>query len=565
MTAWHERKVDEALVEALVEAGESRLMARLLAGRGVTPATREAYFSPDLKGLSGPEALPGVKAAVEALLAAVRENRLIVIFGDYDCDGVCATTILVRTLRAVGARVAPFIPDRQTEGYGMSEKSVARLLSEHPDVGLVVTVDNGINSVDEVSALTARGIAVVVTDHHLPGPDLPACPIVNPKVASPESLEGLCGAGVAFFVAGAFINRAKAEGLYTGGSLSAPFLVLAGLATVTDVMPLKDQNRILVVSALKLFRRHAPVGLKELLAKASRTTALTLSTHDFSFLLGPRINAAGRVASAMDALKLELSDDREEARELARKVDFANVARKNIEKAMTAAALSKIVPGASAQVIDLPEGHPGVSGIVAQRVLDHLAASTGAVPVCVVVDGHGSARAPDGWNVRDAFEASEQWLTRYGGHAAAGGFSVKEGALDAFRDAFAAACAAQVKDAAQGGLTIDAWVDASDLTLELAKSVGRMAPFGEANTEPLFAVRGVRFASVQPLGSDGSHLQCAFQGSRLRAVWFGQGGRVESLRAASARPHDICFTLTVSTYGEPHVELRLADVKESLT
>lgn len=562
MSEWVERTVDRASVDDLVGKGHPPLMARLLAGRGVTSATVDAYFAPALRNLVGAETLPGVGPAAERILEAVRAGRKIVVFGDYDCDGICATALLVRALTAVNAAVVPFLPERLTEGYGMNGKSVARLLSEHPDAGLVVTVDNGINSVEQVADLAARGIPVVVTDHHLPGPVLPDCPVVNPKVAAPPELEGLCGAGVAFFVANALIARAKAGGLYSGGSLSAPLIVLAGLATVTDIMPLRGQNRIFVVAALGLFRKWAPVGLRELLDRASRASAPALTARDFGFTLGPRINASGRLGTGMDALRLVLTADREQARELALRVDLANLERKNVEKGMMADALSKIVPGAAAQVIDLPDGHPGVAGIVAARVLEHLALETGAVPVCVVVGDHGSARAPEGYNVRDAFESCSEWLDRYGGHAAAGGFSVKDGCVDGFRAAFAAACANQavsIPDAGQK--TIDAWVRGEELTLELVEDIQRMAPFGEGNPEPLLAIRGVRLSDVRPLGADGNHLQVSFAGNCPRAVWWGQGSRVDALRAASDRAYDICFAVEISTYGSPHVELRLQDLR----
>ena len=543
-------------------------MARLLAVRGVTPQTREAFFAPALRDLAPPSDLPGIDAAVDSILSAVKARRKVVVFGDYDCDGVCAAAILVHALSALGADVKAFLPERLSEGYGMSERSVSRMLEENPGVGLVVTVDNGINSVEPVEELKGRGIDVVVTDHHLPGPALPDCPVVNPKVAAPAHLEGLCGAGVALLVAYAATERAKCDGVYTGGSIAAPLIVLAGLATVTDIMPLREQNRILVVAALRLFRKYAPVGLRELLDRASRHVGAALTSRDFGFLIGPRINAAGRIGSGMDALRLVLATDREEAREFARVIDLRNAERKGIEQAMTEAALAQIVPDAAAQVIDLPDGHPGVAGIVAARILEHLAATSGrgAVPVCVSVGDHGSARAPEGYNVRDAFSACSDLLDRFGGHAAAGGFSVKKGMIGDFRKAFAAACAAQSAAVPNVGATyIDAWVDASDLSLDFVEGLGRLAPFGEGNPEPVFAIRGARLYEVRPIGSDGRHLQLAFRGGAIpRALWWGRGDLVESLRAHSNVPCDILFTPEVSTYGEPHVELRLLDLYQPI-
>ncbi len=565
---WRERAVDAAARDALVAVGYSPLQARLLVLRGVTAGTADAFFEPSLTDLAAPEELPGVAEAADVLLAAVREGRKIVVFGDYDCDGVCATAILVQAVRALGGTVAPFLPERLTEGYGMNEASVERMLSEHPDVSLVVTVDNGVNAVERVAFLKSRGVDVVVTDHHLPGEELPDCVLVDPKVAAPDALDGLCGAGVAFLLAAALVAAAKAAGVYDGPNIGGPLLVLAGLATVTDIMPLTGQNRILVAEALKRFRSWAPVGLRELLDRASRTTASVLTTRDFGFLIGPRINAAGRIASGMEALSLVLAADREEARSLALAVDLRNATRKTIEQKMTDEALSQVEPGAAAQIVVLTGdgAHPGIAGIVASRILERLGPGA-AVPVCVIVNGHGSARSPEGYNVRDALQGAADALERFGGHAAAGGFTVREGGLDGFRGLFRAACAAQAASGAapdKGVEFADAEIDGAALTLEFARWLRKLEPFGEGNPPPVFLMRRVLFSEVRPMGAEGRHLQAAFRDARApRGVWWNHGDLVERLRAEAAEPHDILFTVEVSNYGEPHPEIRLQAVVRS--
>ena len=512
----------------------------------------EGFLHPSIRDLAPPCGLPGVAEAAEAILSAVCAGRKIVVFGDYDCDGVCATAILVRTLETLGASVAPFLPERLREGYGMSDASVARMLRDEPDVGLVVTVDNGINSVGQVAALKARGVDVIVTDHHLPGEELPDCLVVNPKVSHPAQFENLCGAGVAFLLANETVTSARRRGRYSGPSIGGPLLVLAGLATVTDVMPLLGQNRILVSEALARFDTLAPLGLRELFLKAAPRGVVRHTSKDFGFLLGPRINAAGRLASGTEALELILSDDRDIAREAARIVDGRNTERKNIEQRMLDEALAKVVPGAPAQVLDLPGGHQGVAGIVAARVMDRL---EGRPPVCVVVDGHGSARSPEWINVRDALAASAEFLDRFGGHAAAAGLAVKEGCVDAFREKFASVCAAMGADRPAGGeCEADAWVSPGDLTVELCDWLARLEPFGEGNPEPVFGMRDAVVRDVKPLGADGRHLSATVNG--IRSVWWGRGDMVESIRASSDR-RDVRFTLALSDYGTPHVELRI--------
>ena len=538
--------------------GVPELIARLLESRGISADGVDEFLSPSLRDLAPPCELPNVDAAADAILAAVRGGRTIVIFGDYDCDGVCATAILVRTLSAFGADVSAFLPERLSEGYGMSEASVARMLKENPGVGLVVTVDNGINSVENVAFLKEKGVDVVVTDHHLPGDTLPDCVVVNPKVSHPEIFENLCGAGVAFLLANELVTKARALGLYSGPSLAGPLLVLAGLATVTDVMPLLGQNRILVAEALNRFDSLAPVGLRSLFSKAARRGVVRHTSKDFGFLLGPRINAAGRIASGAEALRLVLANSQDEADEAARIVNGRNDERKNVEQKMLENALAKIVPSAAAQVIDLPDGHQGVAGIVAARVMERMDTK---VPVCVVVGGHGSARAPDGINVRDALAASGEFLSRFGGHAAAAGFSVKDGMVDAFRERFAEVCtwlSAEVCDEERGD-GVDAWVSPDDLTIELAEWITRLEPFGEGNPEPVFGMKSAVLRDIRPLGAEGRHLALTVNG--MRSVWWGRGDVVEELRRSSSAVRDVLFTVEESDYGSHHVELRIVEIR----
>ena len=535
-----------------------QLVEKILELRGISAEEVDEFLSPSIRDLAPPFELPNVDAAAETILAAVRAKRKIVVFGDYDCDGVCATAILVRTLSAFGADVSAFLPERLSEGYGMSEASVSRMLKENPGVGLVVTVDNGINSIENVAFLKERGVEVVVTDHHLPGETLPDCIVVNPKVSHPEIFENLCGAGVAFLLANELVTKARGAGLYSGPSLGGPLLVLAGLATVTDVMPLLGQNRILVAEALNRFDTLAPVGLRSLFPKAARRGVVRHTSKDFGFLLGPRINAAGRIASGSEALRLVLANNQDEADEAARIVNGRNDERKNVEQKMLECALAQVVQGAAAQVINLPEGHQGVAGIVAARVMERMEPK---VPVCVVVGGHGSARAPDGINVRDALAASGEFLDRFGGHAAAAGFSVKDGMVDAFRERFAAVCAGLASEMTPSscGDGVDAWVEPRDLTLDLAEWLTRLEPFGEGNPEPVFGMRGAVLSDIRPLGADGRHLALMVNG--MRSVWWGRGDLVEELRHSSSASRDVVFTIEESDYGGSHVELRIAEIR----
>lgn len=577
---WRERRADEtdeARAEAFRSAGLPPILARLLASRGVTEEGREAFLDPSLTRLARSDDLPGMTEAVQVILPFLHTKRKIVVFGDYDADGVCASAILVTALRRLGGNAEAFIPHRFGEGYGMTAASLERLWCEHADAALVVTVDNGISSPDEVAKLKVKGIQVVVTDHHLPGENLPeADALVNPRVQSCPGSADLCGAGVAFFLASALAQAATEKGLYTGPKFSGPLLVLAGLATVADLVPLKEQNRILVAQSLAYFNRCAPCGLRELRDKAARSAA-ALTARDYGFLLAPRINAAGRMETADAAFELLVctDEDRERARQLASRIDGFNGERRGFEQTMFQEAcaqidkageedLQAVVAWDAGCVTGATKGqrwHLGVAGIVASRLLEHY-----HVPAAVAVGETGSVRAPDGYNVHDALAAASEHLVRFGGHAAAGGFTVKPGAFEAFRAAFTTACAKQRKEHAldADARDFDGWVEPGDLTPGLYADLRRLEPFGEGNPEPVFGLRGVTLREVRVMGVEGRHLSLAFVNRDVpRAIWWGHGGRAEDLRKHAARPYDVFFTLTTSGFDSalPHLELRVVDLR----
>ena len=577
---WRERRADEtdeARAEAFRTAGLPPILARLLASRGVTEEGREAFLDPSLTRLARSDDLPGMTEAVQVILPFLHTKRKIVVFGDYDADGVCASAILVTALRRLGGNAEAFIPHRFGEGYGMTAASLERLWCEHADAALVVTVDNGISSPDEVAKLKVKGIRVVVTDHHLPGENLPkADALVNPRVQSCPGSADLCGAGIAFFLASALAQAATEKGLYTGPKFGGPLLVLAGLATVADLVPLKEQNRILVAQSLAYFNRCAPCGLRELRDKAARSAA-ALTARDYGFLLAPRINAAGRMKTADVAFDLLVctDEDREGARQLASRIDGFNGERRGFEQTMFQEAcaqidkageedLQAVVAWDAGCVTGATKGqrwHLGVAGIVASRLLEHY-----HVPAAVAVGETGSVRAPDGYNVHAALAAASEHLVRFGGHAAAGGFTVKPGAFEAFRAAFTTACAKQRKEHAldADARDFDGWLEPGDLTPGLYADLRRLEPFGEGNPEPVFGLRGVTLREVRVMGVEGRHLSLAFVNRDVpRAIWWGHGERAEELRKHAARPYDVFFTLTTSSFDSalPHLELRVVDLR----
>lgn len=578
---WRDAVANERVTVSLAEAlGLSLPVARVLVARGlVTTDTAAAFLSPDLKAhLAAPFDFPGVREAAKRLWAAVRERREIVVFGDFDADGVAAVAILVTALRKIGGLAEAFLPVREPEGYGLTFAALERCLGERGRLpGVLVTVDCGIGSVAEVAYLQEKGIEVILTDHHEPGEVLPAAEvIVNPRLGASPGAEHLCGAGVAFKVAHALAEMGKAEGWYQGGAFGGELLAAVGLATVTDIVPLTGENRVFVATALKYWSRYAGEGLRALLSRASPQTVDVLDAKTFGFVLGPRINAAGRMGSAMVAYELLTTQDRDRATELAAKLEAFNGERRGVEARIVAAARQRCgleadgVFGAAAVVVggDGPHAgetgwHPGVIGIVAAR----LSEETGRPAAVVAFDkdgaGRGSVRACEGYHALKALAAASETLEGFGGHARAAGFRLKPGHFDAFKRLFCEACEKQAVDAVRT-LKIDGWLSPEELSLTFYREQQRLAPFGMGNPTPHWGVRGVALENVRLMGASGEHLQFAFAtaaaGHTLRGVWFRNGNQIEALRAEPGR-FDVIFELTQNDFGgESSAELRVIDM-----
>ncbi len=579
---WEDAAADEdAARELSVALGLPAPVARVLAARGVTtPEAAAAFLSPELKAhLGHPFEFPGARAAAERLWAAVREGREIVVFGDFDADGVAAAAVLATALRHIGGAVEVFLPVREPEGYGLTFAALERCLLERGRApGVLVTVDCGIGSVAEVDYLRGKGIEVIITDHHEPGAELPqAAVLVNPRLAASKGTENLCGAGVAFKVAHALVEVGKAEGWYQGANLCGELLAAVGLATVTDVVPLTGENRLFVSSALKHWGRFAGEGLRALLSRASPRTVETLDAYTFGFLLGPRINAAGRMDSAMVAYELLTTRDRDRAAELAVRLEGFNGQRKGVEERIIAAARlqcgldgaagavgAAVVVGSDGRHAGAAGWHPGVLGIVAARLSDAAGRPAAVVAFDETGAGRGSVRAGEGYHALKALTAAGAALAGFGGHERAAGFHVKPGAFEQFRQLFCEACAGQ---AAAGGavrrLTVDGWLEPGQVSLELYREQQRLAPFGMGNPAPRWGLRGVTVERAQPVGASGEHLQFTFKlrrGERLRGVWFRHGGVTEDVRAAGGL-FDVVFELSRSDFnGDSSAELKVVDM-----
>src|SRR5262245_24495515 len=481
-----------------------------------------------------PSEFTGIEDVCRRILSVAGRGR-ITVHGDYDVDGGCSTGILVSTLPSLGAQCDWLIPDRLADGYGLTMASVEKLRRRGTE--LVVTVDCGIGSVEEVAAASAAGLEVVVTDHHLPGEQLPDCPIVHP-IVSGYPFEGLCAAGVAHKLAVALCDSAGRGAVETVGGRRHPCdrnLDLVALATVADMVPLVGENRRLVREGLRLLRDSPRVGLRALMAGAS-VDPETIDAGALGFRLGPRINAAGRLYRADAGVELMLTEDADRAAAIAEELDRANAERrwaeqKVVEGAERArASLPQTLADAPALVLAGEEWHPGVVGIAASRMVERHRRPT----ILLSVDGaraKGSARSIPDYDLVAALAACDRHLVRYGGHRAAAGLELEAGELDEFRDAFIAHAAARIDPAALVRVeSLDALVGVGrdGIGMDLARQLESLGPFGMGNPGPRLLVPSGRLREVRPLGEDGKHSRFQLESGVGRAVGvaFGMNGEI---------------------------------------
>ena len=526
---WRQRAADDRLGLTLAQRlGVPEILGRVLAGRGVEPESAERFLNPTLREqLPDPSAFKDMDAAVARLLRAIKAGELIALFGDYDVDGATSAALLRRFLEAVGARVVVYVPDRLTEGYGPNAPALCKLKSE--GVAVAVTVDCGITAHAPLAAAAEAGLDVIVIDHHLGEPNLPqAVAVVNPNRFDEQSPHGMLAAvGVAFLLAVGLNRALRREGWYAcrpEPDLTA-LLDLVALGTICDVVPLTGVNRALVLQGLKVMQRLRNTGIAALASVAG--LGERLDTYHAGFILGPRVNAGGRVGRADAGTRLLSTEDASEARALAEALDTWNAERREIEARVLEEAIAAVERvGTSLPIVFVArEGwHPGIIGIVAGRLKDRFNR-----PACVVAldgdMGKGSGRSVAGFALGAAVIAARQagLLLNGGGHAMAAGFTVAEQNLGALRDFLAARVAAE---AGVNGLVPELGVDGALMpaaaTPEFVTLLERLAPFGAGNAEPRFALPALRVMRADLVGN--AHVRVilgeATGGQRLKAIAF---------------------------------------------
>ncbi len=539
-----------------------RPLCALLAVRGIgDPEGAKAFLRPRLETLHPPELMAGLPRAVERVASAIRSGETLLVHGDYDVDGMSATTLLTRWIRRLGGKVAPFIPNRLTDGYDLGPAGLAA--AREAGATLLLTVDCGTLAHGAVEEANAAGMDVVVTDHHAPGETLPpALCVLNPNrpdCSYPD--KGLCGAGVAYKLAQGLGEefRRPPEELH-------PYLDLVAMATVADLVPLSGENRTLVRFGLRALARTENPGLRSLMARAG-VEGPELQAGSVGYVLAPRLNAVGRMGDPSSALRLLLTEDPDEAESLAREAETLNRSRQELDRETLEQALDLLEatydPARDYGVVLAGEGwHPGVIGIVASRVVERI--HRPAILVALGEEsGRGSGRSIPGFHLLEAIRAGGEHLERFGGHRQAAGLDVLRSSLPAFREAFARAAREKLEgEPLQPRLRVDLEVGLDELTRELHGYMEYLGPHGMGNPRPLLLARGVE-ASGRPRVVGRNHLKLRLNqnGASLEGIGFDLAERVPP-GSLGAGPLEVVFHLQENEYrGVRSLQARIRDIR----
>ncbi|MDM4018604.1 single-stranded-DNA-specific exonuclease RecJ [Roseiconus lacunae] len=568
---------DSARVEQLIRGSNlPPVVAQLLVSRGVyDSAAADSFLSTKLTGLRDPALLPGVPDATERIAKAIEDKLPIVIYGDYDCDGMTGTAILYNGLKLLGADVSYHIPNRLEDGYGLNPDAINKLA--HRGKRMIVSVDCGITSVACAELCRELGVQLVITDHHTIDETLPdAEAIVHPRLPGTSYPFGeLCGAGVAFKLAWALCQK-----ICGAKKVTEPMrrylmqsLTLAAIGTVADVVPLVDENRILVSHGLRMLAAEPSPGLAELMKVAKLTDSMTLNTQSIAFSLAPRLNAAGRLGQAQLGVELLTAPAGERAQSLADYIDQLNKNRDSLQRSVTLAAQKQVKERFDAEndpalVLAGVGWHQGVIGVVAGRLSDKY-----AKPVIILsmdssgkADAVGSGRVgPTSINLYDALASSSERLSRFGGHRAAAGLSIDERQIDAFREEFCEAVAQQIAESnVEPEIVIDAEAPFGQINLNTVKQIETMEPFGEGNPRPTLLCQNVTLAEpARRMGSGDRHLTVRLDqgGKVIRGVAFGCGDWCEEMNECDGPIH-VAYRPVINEFGGyRRVEVHLVDWK----
>lgn len=523
----------------------------LLKNRGISENEFKDFLSPDLKKIN-PQVVgidsEQLQAAILKIKSAIDTNKAIVIYGDYDVDGICATAILWETIYAFYKNVHPYIPHRVNEGYGLSESGIKNIQKEIENVGLIITVDNGIVAYKSVEFANENKIEVIITDHHVPGEKLPqASAIVHTTK--------LCGTGVAYLLAQEIIKEFKSP-------KNKSHLELVALATVADLVPVTGFNRTFLKFGLDALRKTERVGLLALFSEAVINQE-EIKSYQIGHMIAPRLNATGRISHAMDSLRLICTTDVERAKNLAKQLGEVNKQRQEftIDSADEAIMQVKKTQEKLENLVFVSDSNynQGVVGLIASRLTEEFYRPSIAVSVGDKVS-KGSARSIPGVNIIELIRSCSEFLLEAGGHPMAAGFSLETLRLNSFKDAICKKAEEIDKKLFERSLRIDLELPFELINLELYDELNKLEPYGMDNPEPTFTTKGVSVVSLNKVGKNGDHLQMLLEkdGNTYKAIKFRDSGEQDIKQGSII---NIAYNLGINTWnGKSKVELRIKDI-----
>jgi single-stranded-DNA-specific exonuclease len=565
-TRWRLREGNQDVQELLVrELGLSPLISRILESRDICdPDQVRRYLSPSLQDLHNPFLMEDMGKAVSRLIRAIHHKEKVVVYGDYDADGITSVVVLLQFLRRILPGTTYYIPDRMTEGYGMNRNAVERFQSK--GVSLIITVDCGISDYEPITYARQLGMDTIILDHHEISGALPdAEATVNPNRTDCRfPFKHLAAVGIVFNFLIALRGVLRREGYWMNDDYPnlKEYLDLVALGTIGDIAPLVDENRTFVKIGLNLMTEERRIGLRAL-KLISGIEHQAVDSNKASFALIPRINAAGRIASATEAVELLLSENQDQAEELARKLDGFNRRRQAMEKVIFSEILEKVGVELEAGemgplIFASPNWHPGVIGIVASKLVERFGRPAILISLKDGI-GKGSGRSVADFNIYQGLKGCESLLISYGGHRYAAGISIREGNIPSFSVRLREIIREKGSEIDfTAYTTIDAQCSLTDITHEFLSQIEQMAPFGNRNPEPVLCVRNVSMASPSIVGNNHLKMRINGDGVSRDSIWFSKGQFLQDLSASML---DIVFTPQMNIWnGSSDIQLKMKDI-----
>ncbi len=564
-THWRLPESNPEIERLLVrELGINPLISRILIKRNISTVDEvKKYLSPSLHDLHNPFYMKDMQEGVDRLIKAIYNREKVLIYGDYDADGITSVALLVKFLRKIHDDITYYIPDRIGEGYSLNRNAIDKIKSDN--VNLIITVDCGISDYDEISYAGSLGMDVIILDHHAVPDKIPeAAAVINPTRSDCRfPFKDLAGVGVAFNFLIALRGRLREDNFWKNGEYPnlKEYLDIVALGTIGDLSPLIDENRIFARIGLELITEGKRVGLNALKAVSGMEYS-AIDSNGAAFSLIPRINAAGRIGSPEDAVQLLLTDDVNEAMKIAGHLDACNRERQRIEKVVLSEIIDIIdtsmdLQKTSSFVFASGKWHPGVIGIVASRLVDRYCKPAMLISLKNGI-GKGSGRSIAGFDMYQGLKRCDSLLVSYGGHRYAAGIVIKEDAIEEFNNCFDEIIR---EDLAVSDLApqtaIDAQCSLSEIDHQMVSQLDLLAPFGSMNPEPVLCVRNVNVVSPTIVGNNHLKMRISGDGTSCNSIWFNKGHFIDVLSG----PFDIAFTPQINYWNGTHsVQLKMKDM-----